>query len=88
MNPHVKPVMPNPWLHHVRRGFCGGIWTETCDSTSRREVVRECKDVEKLRAYIAWPGTQATVRKLAIKRLNALQSTRKPKQLENWKEAT
>ena len=64
-----KSKVVNPWERRSVLG--GGSKTEICDVTSRSEVVRE-SGVEKLRAIIAWPGTQKTVRDLARARLKKL----------------
>lgn len=64
----VKANMANPWVRSSL--FTGGL-TEACDVTSRMEIVREAS-VARLKTFIAWPGTQKTVRIVAEKRLKRL----------------
>ena len=60
--------MSNPWAYNIR-----GIGrVQTADARPRTEKVRDSTDSEWLRAVIAWPHTQKTVRLAAERRLRKL----------------
>lgn len=59
--------MKNPWEYRMGRDL-----VETADAESRIDQVKKM-DPDQLRAVIAWPGTQKTVRLRAESRLRRLQ---------------
>jgi hypothetical protein len=59
--------LADPWMG-VR---ADGMIVTASDARSRMEIVREAP-AERLRAIIAFPGTQPTVRRLAVKRFKRL----------------
>jgi len=64
--------MKNPWETGETFRWAGRVTRPAwCDARSRLDRVREAGP-EKLRAMIAWPDTQKTVRQAAERRLRKL----------------
>lgn len=57
----------NPW-QHTRYGMA----TQTCDTESRIDAIKSSSDITWLRAVLAWPENQLTVRLAAERRLRRL----------------
>ena|GEM_PF-6704600 len=60
--------MTNPWEYPAY-----GTTIATNDGPSRLAIIKRCTNVKKLRAYMAWEGTQKTVRLAAERRIRKLQ---------------
>jgi hypothetical protein len=61
----------NPWARSAPKGWPVDE-VQICDAGSRSEEIQKTDDPQVLRAMIAWPDTQKTVRATAERRLRKL----------------
>lgn len=62
----------NPWLRKAPAGWPSNE-IQLCNADERRQEIKTIDDPEKLRAIIAWPDSQTTVRAAAQARLLKLE---------------
>ena len=64
----METQLKNPWLLNSP-GYPNCQYVSSAD---RMDIVRHCADPDLLRAIVAWPETQSTVKSAAERRLRVL----------------